>query len=260
MKRVLTSARVILSSARHQILVLRTSWKVPAILGIVQPAVLLLITVGASARVGAAAASRVATGVVLTASWSFTVWSGAGILQRERMEGTLACCMIGVRDLRLVVIGKSLGVSALSAAMIAATTTATLALIGQPVRFDNPLLLLLGLSCLLVSALVLGAGLSCLFLLSRFGPQISSALMYPVFLLAGLLTPLSAVPAALRWVSDLLSPHWAMRFITATVDGRFDVTAFAMLLVLTGVYAVAGGYAFARVSVIVRREGSLELV
>lgn len=251
---------VILASARHQMRVIVTAWKIPAVLGIIQPAVLLIVTVGTARHLAPGGASRLAIGVLLTASWSFTVWTGAGILQQDRRDGTLAGCVIAVRDFRLVVAGKSLGVSALSSLVVATTVATTLALMRQPVRFDSPALLLAGLVAVLISALVLGTGLSCVFLLSRFGPQISGALMYPIFLLAGFLTPLSALPRALQVLSAGISLRWAMRFLTGTIDGRFDGLAFGMLVGLTCGYALAGGYAFERVAAIVRREGTMELV
>lgn len=251
---------VVTSSARHQILVFLSEWRVPVILGVVQPAVFLLITLRAPAHMTTSYASHVSIGVLLIAFWSFTVWTGAGILERERAEGTLAACMIGVRDMRLVLVGKSLGVNLVSALMIVVTVCAELMALGQPVRFDHPGWLIVGLMALLLSGLALGVGLSSLFVLTRFGPQISSALMYPIFLLGGLLTPLSALPVGVRWVSWGISLRWAMTFLTSTTDGAPDFFALTMVMVLTMVYAVAGAFAFNRISTFVREKGTIDLV
>jgi len=260
MSRFAAAIEVGLAGARHEIRLILTSWTGAAILGIAQPAVLLVLVVGSVADPAPAEVGRGVVGVALTALWSFTVWTGAGVLQGDRQQGTLAACVIGVPDLRLVVIGRSLGVNIFAGLVVAATMTVTLALLRQPVRVGSVGLVTLGLALVLVSSMVVGTCLSCLFLLSRFGPQISAALMYPVFLLCGLLTPLTFLPAPLRWVSDGISMRWGMRLLTEAMSGRFDPVALGMLVGLTVAYAFAGAYAFARVTDLIRREGTVELV
>jgi len=251
---------VLLASARHQMLVFKMAWRIPAVLGVVQPAVLLLVTLSLPDRVTPAYASRVSIGVLLTSFWSFTIWTGAGILQRERSEGTLAPCLIGVRDFRLVLVGKTLGASAMSGLMIVATVALVLTAFRQPLRFDHPGWLAAGLAALLLSGLALGVGLSSLFVLTRFGPQLSAALMYPVFLLGGLLTPLSALPSGVRWLSWAVSLRWTKEFLTSTTTGTPDLFALGMVVVLTALYAVAAAVAFRRFSTYARRRGTIDLV
>jgi ABC-2 type transport system permease protein len=249
-----------MASARHEILVFLTAWRIPVVLGVVQPTVFLLIVLKAPTHVTTAYASRVAIGVLLTAFWSFTVWTGAGILERERVEGTLAASMISVRDPRLVLVGKSLGSNLISALVTATSVCVVLGALGQPVRFDHPGWLAVGLLVLLLSGTALGVGLASLFLLTRFGSQLSAALMYPIFLLAGLLTPLSALPVWLRWLSWGISLRWAMTFLASTVAGPPDLIALVMVCVLTTGYAAVGAYAFQRIATFVREKGTIELV
>lgn len=249
---------VLLASARHQILVFSTSWRMSVVLGVVQPTVLLLVTLSLSARVTPAYASRVSIGVLLTSFWSFTIWTGAGILRRERSEGTLAPCLIGVRDFRLVLAGKSLGASAISALIIVTTVGVVLAASGLSPRVDHPGWLVAGLAVLLLSGLTLGVGLSSLFVLTRFGPQLSAALMYPVFLLGGLLTPLSALPSGVRWLSWGVSLRWIMVFLTSTTSGTPDMFALGMVAALTTGYAAAAAMAFNGFSALVRTRGTID--
>lgn len=261
MTRWLSSAvGVLLSSARHQFVLFLGAWRIPTVLGIVQPAVLLLVALSLRDHVSPAYVSRVATGVLLVSFWSFTVWTSGGILHRERIDGTLVRCLLGVRDFRLVLLGKSLGTSLASVLMIVVTVTVVLAGLGQPVRFDHLGWLVVGLVAVLLSGLAVGVGLASLFVLTRFGPQLSAALMYPVFLLGGLLTPLSALPSGVRWLSWAVSLRWAKAFLASTVAGTPDLFALGMVLALTAAYAAAASVAFDRFGQLVRAKGTIELV
>jgi ABC-2 type transport system permease protein len=258
--RLSSIAGVVLASARHQILVFLGAWRIPTVLGIVQPALLLLVTLSLPEQVTPAYASRVTTGVLLMSLWSFTVWTGAGILQRERGEGTLAPCLISVRDFRLVLVGKSLGASAASGLMIVVTMTVVLTTVGQPLRVDHPGWLVVGLAAVLLSGLVLGVGLSSLFVLTRFGPQLSAALLYPVFLFGGLLTPLTALPPGVRWLSAGVSLRWAMTFLTSATAGTPDMPALGMVVALTAGYTALAALALNRFVLLARTKGTIDLV
>jgi ABC-2 type transport system permease protein len=260
MNRLAGIVGVVVLSARHQMLIFLSAWRIGIVLGVVQPAVLLLITLSAPAHVTTGYATRVALGVMTISFWSFTVWSSAGILQQDRADGTLSACMVGVRDMRLVLVGKTLGTSLVSGLLILTTIIAILLAFGQAVSFAQPGWLVLGLVILLLSGLTLGVGISAVFVLTRFGPQISSALMYPIFLLGGLLTPLSALPAGVRWLSWLVSLRWSIDFMTSAADGPPNFFALAMTLVLTAAYGIGAAFTFDRFTAAVRAEGTIDLV
>jgi ABC-2 type transport system permease protein len=253
---------VLLACARHQILVSARSWHFYAILTIVQPGVLLLVTLSLPRRsqVTAYYVSQAALGVLLVSFWSCILWTGASILRRERSEGTLASCLIGVRDLRLVLVGKLLGTNAISMLITMLTVISVLAALRQPVRFDHVGWLVVGLLALFASGLILGLGMASLFVLSRFGPQLSGALMYPVFLLAGLLTPLSALPSAVRWLSWGISLRWTKTFLASTIQGSPDLPALGMVVILSAGYAIAAGVAFRRFTAVALKEGTIDFV
>ena len=256
--RLSSTAGVVLASARHQILVFLRGWRTAVILGIVQPTVLLLVTISLPGRVTAAYASHEAIGVLLTSFWSFTIWTGAGILHRERNEGTLGPCLIGVRDFRLVLAGKAMGASAASGLLIVSTVSVVLGALGRSLRFDHPGWLVVGLATVFLTGIVLGVGLSSLFVLTRFGPQLSGALMYPVFLLAGLLTPISALPSGIRWLSWGISLRWTMTFLTSAATGMPDLLALGMVVALTACYGAAAALACNRFSTLTRMNGRLD--
>ncbi|GAB3523017.1 ABC transporter permease [Phytohabitans suffuscus] len=258
--RLSSAVGVVLASARVQLLVLLGAWRIPVVLGVVQASLLLLVVLALPAQVTPAYASRAAAGVLLISFWSATVWTGAGILQRERAEGTLAPCMAAVRDFRLVLVGKALGASGASALITGTTITVVLVAVRQPLHVAQPGWLGVGLLAVLLSGLTFGVGLSSLFVRTRFAPQLSAVLLYPVFLLGGLLTPLSSIPAGVRWLSWGVSLRWGMAFLASAISGTADMFALLMLIGTTAAYAVVAALAFNRFSIIARTKGTIDHV
>ena len=257
-ERWLATAEVVGTSIRAQWADMRTS-PLAYLLGVVQPLVFLLVTLAPQTDPPAAEGTRAAFGVLLTAFWGSTVWSAAGILRRERTQGTLARTLAGVRDPRLVILGKSFGSSLVAVSLVTATVGGTLALLRQPVRLDGGGWLLLGLLLVVLSGTGAGLLVGSLFVLSRHGPQLSSALMYPVYLLGGMLIPLALVPDWLDWLSWGISLRWLQQYLVAAAGGRPDLAALAAAAALTAGYAIAGAWLFRRITDLARRQATVEL-
>lgn len=258
MSRLVSAADVIATSARCQMLIVRAH-PLFLIAGVLHPVVLLVVMFFARGRPVGEQVTAVATAVLLMGYWGATVWQGANILRRERMQGTLAMVMRGVRDPLLVLTGMSLGASLGPAVLTALTVAATLATLGTPVAVASPGWFVIGLVAAILSGTALGNVLSSVFLLTRFGLQLSSALLYPVFLLAGLLIPVDFYPPGIRWLSWFISLRWAQQFLASTADGQLDYGALGLVGVLTLAYAIAGVLAFRWIGHLVRARGTLEL-
>jgi ABC-2 type transport system permease protein len=221
------------------------------------PVVLLIVVVEVRRPAPERAAELVAA-VVLTALWGSTVWTSGGVLRRERTYGTLARCVCGLHSPFLILLGKSLGATLYSVGAILVSTTAAVAALRLPVDVAHPVWMLAALVSLLASATTLGALLACLFLVTRNGLIWSSALIYPVFLLGGLLIPADALPERLRWVPMLLSLRWIHEFLTGLAADRVSLGPLAVAAVLTAGYTVVAGVAY-RLSVTrSRMRGSLD--
>jgi ABC-2 type transport system permease protein len=230
------------------------------LLGVVQPTVFLIVALAPQDHPAPAEVARVAFGVLLTSFWASTVWAGAGILRRDRFQGTLGRTLLGVHDPLVVVLGRSLSASLSSALSVAVTVAAVLTVWGRRPDLGGGPLLLAGALVVLASGTAIGLLIGSLFLLTRHGPALSSALMYPVFLLGGMLVPLSLIPSWLRWLSDLISLRWLQEFFVSTSAGAPDVRALLIALALTLGYGVGGVLLFRRVVGIARRQGTLDLV
>jgi ABC-2 type transport system permease protein len=230
------------------------------LLSIVQPAVFLLIALAPQGDPTPAEVTRVAFGVLLTSFWGSTIWAAAGILRRDRSQGTLARALTGVHDPLIVILGKSVSASLVAAGGTSLTLALVLGAWRQPVQLADAPLLVVGAVAVLASGTAIGILIGSLFLLTRHGPALSSALMYPVFLLGGLLVPLAEIPSSLRWMSWLISLRWLQQYFVSTSAGKPDGGALAAAVLLTAAYTAAGALLFRHIVDIARRQGSLDLV
>jgi ABC-2 type transport system permease protein len=229
------------------------------VLGMIQPAVLLVITLRVASPSGSAGANRIVVAVILMVLWNTTIWMAGGILRSELMQGTLAATLTGAYPGYLILFGKCLGALAYAAGVIAASTLATLLLIRVPLRIENPGWMLVGALVALSSGAVLGTLLACLFIQTQYGTQLSGALMYPIYLLGGMLIPADVLPEPLRWLSSLISLRWANAFLSHAASGSVRPGELTVLVGLTLAYGVVAVWMFERVVSNARTSGRLAL-
>lgn len=230
------------------------------IIGVIQPASFLLIVALAARGTGRVEVGQAALGVMLLSLWGATVWSSGAVLRAERWQGTLAPLLARPAGLGPVLIGKGVGVTAVSLVLIGATVTVTAAVLGDPIAIREPLPFAAAFAAVVVSATALGLLLGCLFMLTRAAGRISEALMYPVFILGGMLVPLDLLPRWIEPVSALVSLRWGGELLRAAAAGQPQAaTAWLALAATTAAYAALARYFFGRVVDRARREGTLDL-
>lgn len=223
------------------------------------PVMLLLVTLLPAADRSATAGTRAAVASGLSAAWSATAWGAASVLRRDRANGTLVRALMGIPDPRVIVLGKGLGASALATAVILASVAATLAVLRQPVQVAHPAAMLLGLAVLLASGAAVGLLIGTVFVVTRYGPQVSAAITMPVLVLGGMLVLPSQLAPAFRWAPPLVSLRWLNEFLVSSATATPNMVALAMALLLSAVYGVVGGRLFARVARRARRDGTIDL-
>ncbi|GAA1029414.1 hypothetical protein GCM10009557_17800 [Virgisporangium ochraceum] len=229
------------------------------VLGMIQPAVLLVVTLRVASPSGPAGADRIVVAVILMVLWNTTIWMAGGILRSDLMQGTLTASLTGAYPAYLILFGKCLGALAHAAVVVAASAAATLLLIRTPVRIERPGWVLVGAMAALLSGAVLGTLLACLFIQTPYGAQLSGALMYPIYLLGGMLIPADVLPGPFGWLSSLISLRWASAFISHAASGSVRTGELAALAGLTVVYGVVAVWMFERVVRNARESGRLAL-
>lgn len=247
-------------AAGVQLAMMRTSAAL-VLFGLVQPATLVLVAHVATGGRGLADPGQVALGAGLLALWGSTVWASGQVLRQELWEGTLSQLLVRPVDVRLVVYSKSVTATLCNAAAASVSLTVAVWAIGWPVTIARPLPFAAAVVATLASASAFGFLLSSVFLLTRAAQRVAEALMYPVFILGGLLVPLELLPAAARPVAWLFSLYWGGRVLTAAARGEPAAPLDWLMLAGTAALAmVAGLWCFATLLARVRKEGSLEVI
>lgn len=223
----------------------------------VLPTVYLIITVETH-RPDRVEAPKLVSAVVLTALWASTIWLGGGVMRRERTYGTLARCVSGVHPPFLVLVGKSLGATVYSVGVALSSATVTVLALRVPISLDSPLWIIVALAVLTISAGALGTLLACLFLVTRYALIWSGALMYPVFVLGGLLIPPGTLPHWLRWFPRILSLHWINEFLARASTGSVSLTPLGVAAALTVCYFAVAGWALRAAIRAACRKGNLD--
>jgi ABC-2 type transport system permease protein len=246
--------RILVASARLQVLAVRSH---PALMiaTVIQPAALYLI-VTSDQSVTPARRFPELVAVLLTSLWSATLWTAGGTLRREIREGTFSRNLTSVSDPRIVVIGKCLGSNLLVLAALLVTGSVLGVLAGVRVPAQSAPWIAGGLVLVALSGTAMGYVLCSVFILTRHAVHVTAALTYPVFLLSGLMIPLSMLPGPLAWASRLISLYWANLLLSG--DGGGDLRragSAAAVVVLTAAYYAAGHILFRRVVARVRRTG-----
>jgi ABC-2 type transport system permease protein len=172
--------------------------------------------------------------------WSVTSTSASSAMQRERWYGTLELLVAAPVHFSLVLLPITLAMSTIGLYCLASTLLWGKFLFGIDLHLDQPLLFMLA-----VPATTLSIGL-CGFLLAvsvvryRAAWALGNAFEFPVWLICGLLVPLTLLPDWVRPISWALAPTWGMNAIRESATGGSPLPDVAMCLALGLVYTVIG--------------------
>lgn len=227
--------------------------------GIVQPAAFLAMTLLARRRGSHVDPGALALGMALVGLWSTTIWQTGMVVRDERWYGTLPAVLSRPTSFALVLAGKAAGSTLRSTLFVVPTVVAVSVISGESIPVRHPAALAAAAAAVLVSASVFGMLVGCLFVLTRSATRIAEAVTYPVFVLGGLVIPLSLLPHWLRPLSAVVSLRWGADLLRAASDGTGQSGhAWLLLAATTALYAAAAALLFNRMVDHGRRAGTLE--
>ncbi|MBD0290356.1 MAG: ABC transporter permease [Thermoleophilia bacterium] len=177
-----------------------------------------------------------ALGAGLMGVWGSTLFGSGALLQWERWQGTLELLVAAPRPFVLIVLPMTLSTSIVGVYSLVATLVWGRLVFGVPLALAHPFLFALALVATLVSLGLLGLLIASSFVLYRHASALTTFLTYPVWLVAGLLVPASALPgwaASLGW---FLAPSWGGRALREAAFGGDPLPAIGMSLLLGAVY------------------------
>lgn len=203
-------------------------------------------------------ATRAFSGVLLAAFWASSLWSGAGIIRRERQMGTLAPSFTGRLSPLSVLLGKTLGGVVYDVGLILATNLAFIWAAGVRLGIASPVAMAVGLVSVVLGGVASSLMIGACLVLNRHAFQLTTAVGAPVLLLAGTIIPYPMLPRWVEWAGAVLNIAWLQKFLaSAATEPRWGYWSIAMVLSLA--YAVVGAWALQVLLRRARREASLEL-
>lgn len=173
--------------------------------------------------------------------WGTILWSSATDIQREKWMGTFELLLIAPVPFPVSLLGKILGNTLLAILSVTLSWVYGFVLLGIRFQVANPWHLAVTFAAAIFAFVGFALMLALLFTLSRQANAIANGLGYPIFLVSGLMFPLTVLPGwalalglamplawareAMRWATTgaaaaphLLTPSWGW-----AVGGLFGV-------------------------------------
>ena len=181
-----------------------------------------------------------AIGAGLMGIWSTTLFASGGSLQWWRWQGFLEPLVATPTPFVLVLLPATVANSTYGMYALGMTLAWGRLVFGIPLTFAHPWLFALAVPATIVGLGLLGFFLASSFVLYRHANALSNMLEYPVWLVTGVLVPLSLLPGWVRPIGWILAPTWGVRAIRAAALGGGPWPPIGMTLGLGAAYLVAG--------------------
>jgi ABC-2 type transport system permease protein len=154
-----------------------------------------------------------ALGAAVMGIWSTTATSAGGAIQQQRWYGILELLVGAPAPLILVLAPITVAIAAIGVYSIGTTLLWGRLLFGVPFHIAHPLLFVAAIPAAVLSIGLLGLVLASALVLYREASAFSQALEYPIWLITGMLIPLSLMPGWVHPIAWALAPTWGMRAV-----------------------------------------------
>ena len=201
----------------------------------------------------------VALGAGLMGMWSSTLFGSGGSIQWMRWQGTLEVVVAAPPPFLVTLLPLTMSTATIGLYSVTATLVWGRLLFGVPLQLEHPVAFALALPATVVGLGLLGLVLASTFVLYRHANAFSNLLEYPVWLVTGLLVPVSLLPAWVEPLSWVLAPTWGVKAIRESALGGDPLFAIAMCVVLSIAYLAIGALTLRNFERLARSRATLAL-
>ena len=202
----------------------------------------------------------VALGSGMMGIWSATLFGSGGMIQWERYQGTLEVVMAAPVPFFLFILAATLANASIGIYSLSATLIWGRLLFEVPLAFEHPGWFLLAVPATVIALGLMGLLLASTFVLYRHANALSNLLEYPVWIVTGLLAPITLLPGWVEPIGWVLAPTWGIKAIRGAALGGIDpLTDIGFTLVLGAVYLVLGALALGHFERLARARATLAL-
>ena len=201
----------------------------------------------------------VALGAGLMGMWSSTLFGSGGAIQWMRWQGTLEVIVAAPPPLLVTMIGMTLPTASIGLYSVAGTLVWGRLFFGVPLELAHPWLFAVALPAAVLGLGLLGLVMASTFVLYRNANAFSNLLEYPVWLVSGLLIPVSLLPGWVEPLSWVLAPTWGVEAVRGAALGGDPLFAIGMCLLLSVVYLAIGALTMRNFERLARSRATLSL-
>lgn len=160
-----------------------------------------------------------AVGAGLMGVWSSVLFGSGGAIQNQRWQGTLEMLMLAPRPPALVIFPITLSTAVTGTYAMLATLLWGWLLYGVPLTFAHPLLFLVAAPGCVLGLGMFGLLLASTFVLMRNANALANTLEYPIWLVSGMLVPLTVLPGWTGPIAAALPTTWGARAVHEAAGG-----------------------------------------
>jgi ABC-2 type transport system permease protein len=172
--------------------------------------------------------------------WSATLFGAGGAINFQRWQGVLEPLIAAPPPYLLVLFPQTLAAATVGVYSLTSTLLWGRVVFGIPLHFVHPAAFVLAVAVTVVALGVLGLVMGSSFILYREAAALSNMLEFPVWIVTGVIVPLSLLPGWVHYLSWGLAPTWGYRAIRAAAFGGNPWPGMGWALALGAVYLLIG--------------------
>jgi len=200
-----------------------------------------------------------ALGSAVYGIWSSTLFGSGGAIQWQRWQGTLELLIAAPVSFIVVLVPLTLATAAYGLVSLVSTLVWGRVLFGIRLELVHPFLFVIAVPSAVIGLGLLGLLLASTFVLYRNANALSNLLGEPVWLITGMLVPISLLPGWVTPISWVLAPTWGVRAIREAALGGDPLPAILMCLGLGLVYTLLAAVCLRHFERLARARATLAL-
>ncbi|MGK5685043.1 ABC transporter permease [Actinoplanes sp. URMC 104] len=200
-----------------------------------------------------------AVGAGVMGVWSSVLFGSGGAIQNQRWQGTLEMIMLAPRRPVLVVLPITIATGLTGTYALLATLVWGRLLYGIRLDFAHPAAFVVAAVVCVVALGMSGLLLAATFVLMRNANALANTLEYPVWLVSGMLVPITVLPAWTTPVAAVLPTTWGARALREATGGGPVWPSVGICLGISLLFLALGGLALTHVERRARAAATLAL-